>query len=150
MSVSQNFTNMSAAIVQVLQGVQVNDVAVFAQVLPYPSLNFTGSPSVTVAPSDNASDYATNVQNLRSYGWHVDIYAPIEETNAGYAVVFPQMMALVDSALDAFDNSNSLNGTCQILVPTPSNWSLAQTNLGVCLQAKIILHAKQTVNQDNG
>ena len=146
-----NFVAMSAAIVNVLQTIQQGGAPAFYDIETYPTVNFTGTPAVTVVPSDNESDYQTIVSNLRTYVFFVDIYLPIEdETQAGLSNVFNTMLTLADTCLDAFDNSNTLNGACQILRPTPSAWSVVAANNGTMLSARITLSAQISVNTNNG
>lgn len=145
-----NLVNISAAIVNVLQSVKQNNQSAFAQILTYPSVEFTGLPAATVAPSDTESDYQTIVSNLRTYTFQVDLYNTMQFTGDGPAVAFTTMLTLVDTVLDAFDNSDSLANTTQILIPTPSAWSVIETTTGVMLSARIVLHAKMSVNSNNG
>lgn len=151
---------MSAAIKTVLLSVQLDSVPVFADIQEYPTTDFVGVPAATIVPSDNTSDYATNVQNMRTYAFIVDIYYPIESTNGGYASTFTLMRRLMDVALDAFDNSNDLNlsntfttsadAVCDFLRPVPSSWSMVETSSGDMLTARITLQCAKTVDTDNG
>lgn len=145
-----NFAPLSAAIVTVLETIQQNGANAFVDIETFPTTNFTGTPAVTVVPSDNESDYATIVQNFRYYVFYIDIYLPIEQSGDGLSVVFNTMLTLADSCLDAFDMSNTLNGTCQILRPVPSAWSVVASNDGTMLTARITLHCGITVNTNNG
>ena len=145
-----NLTNLSSAMANVLTAVQQGGSAAFADVEQYPTTTFTGSPAATVAPSDIASDYATTVQDLRTYAFVVDLYYPIEDTNGGVANAFTQMSTLVDTTLDAFDNSNDLNNTCQMLRPVPGSWSLIETSFGTAVTARITLKCAITTATNNG
>ena len=146
-----NIVTLSAAIVSVLQNVQQNGESAFADIEAYPTVQFSGTPAATVVPSDNTSDYATNVQNLRTYTFFVDLYYPLQVASAGGpSQAFAVMAVLVDTVIDAFDNSNTLNGACQILVPTPSSWQLVQSTSGELLNARINLSCKTTVITNNG
>lgn len=146
-----DFDTLSAAIATVLDTVQMDSVAAFAEIDQYPTLEFGATPAATVAPSDNTSDYATNVQNLRTYVFNVDLYVPIQQVNnGGLATAFSTMRQLTSLTLNAFDMSNTLSGACQILVPTPSVWGTEQSSLGVLLTARIMLSAKLTVVTNNG
>jgi|SRR5882672_5446798 len=145
-----NFSILSQAIVNVLQGVQQSGAAAFADITTNPSTSFLGTPAVSAVPSDSPSDYATNVQNFRHYGFFVDIYLDIQADGSGMTVAFPIMLTLVDSVLDAFDQSNTLSGNCQILRPAPSAWSLAESADSVLLTARIILDCGTTVITNNG
>jgi hypothetical protein len=152
--------NMSDAIVYVLGTIQLSGSNAFVDVEEYPTTEFTGVPAATVIPSDNTSDYATIVQNLRTYSFFVDIYYPIGIDAGGYQKAFTTMRALVDAALDAFDNSNDLNlnnqygssaeTICDMLRPVPSSWAMVQSNGGDLLTARITLNCAKTVTTDNG
>lgn len=145
-----NFAPLSAAIIAVLETVQQAGGAAFADIEPYPTTEFRGTPAVTVTPSDSESDYQTVVSNLRSYIFFVDIYLPIQTEGDGVSVAFADMLTLVDTCLDAFDNSNTLSGACQILIPTPSAWSIVASGTGSLLTARVTLNAKLSVNTNNG
>lgn len=146
-----NLTNLSAAIKTVLQGVVIGGEG-FKDIREYPSLEFTGYPAATIAPSDNDSDYATTVENLRTYIFYVDVFYPVEDPTSsdGYANAFEQMRKLVDVTLDAFDMSNTLNNACQMLTPAPANWTVVETESSVNLSARITLNCKATVYTNNG
>ena len=146
-----NFVTISQAIVNVLEGIQQEGANAFAAVYNYPTVESTaGTPFVCCVPSDSPSSYLTNVQNLRSYTFFIDIYYPIETQGDGYSNAFTQMTILVETVLDALDNSNSLNGTAQIVQPSPSNWSMAQSSLGTLLDGRVVLVAKVSTPQSNG
>ena len=145
-----NISNLSSEIASVLEGIQQDSSSAFADVEQYPTTTFTGSPAATVAPSDIASDYATVVQDLRTYSFVVDLYYPVEDVGVGVANAFTQMSILLDTTLDAFDNCNDLNNNCQILRPTPGNWSLIETSFGTAVTARITLKCLITVNTNNG
>jgi hypothetical protein len=146
-----NLVNISAAIADVMRGVIVDGVG-FTDIQEYPTLEFTGFPAVTIAPSDNDSDYASTVENLRTYAFYVDCYYPIEDPTSsnGYATAFANMRQLIDVVLDAIDNSNSLNGTAQIVKPAPSFWQVMETEASVVLTARINLKTKVTSFTNNG
>lgn len=144
-------TNISAQLVSLLQGIQQAGSTAFADVRPYPTIEFDGWPAVCVVPADNMSEYQSVVQNLRTYVFDLDLYYSIEqETNGGYSTAFSVMMVLVDTVLDALDNSNDLNNSCDILRPVPSVWGMVQTSAGTALTAKITVQCAKVVNQDNG
>lgn len=146
-----NMSNMSTQIVSVLTAVQQAGHPAFPTVVQYPTTNFeSGTPGVTVVPSDNTSDYATIVQNFRGYVFFVDIYIPVEDTNGGIPTAFTTMLTLVDTCLDAIDNSNDLNNACDILRPAPSAWSLVSAGPGELLTARITLNCMKTTVTDNG
>jgi hypothetical protein len=147
---SSNFTPLSAAIVNVLQGIQQDGAPAFAEIVTYPTTQFAGTPSASIVPSSNTSDYATTVQDLRSYIFEIYLYLDVASDGSGMAVVFPQMLLLVDSVTDALDMSNTLNGTAQIVIPTPSEWALVESADSVLLAATIRVTAKVTTTTNNG
>lgn len=157
---SLTMTNMSAAIKNVLTQLTINTDTIFAQIEEFPTTNFTGTPAATIIPSDNTSDYATIVQNFRTYAFFVDLFVPVKGVGGGYADAFATMRQLVDTALDGFDNSNDLNlnntygssydTVCDFLRPVPSTWAMVETNAGDMLTARITLQCAKTVNTDNG
>lgn len=145
-----NFVTISQAIVSVVGAVQQGGANAFAAVYNYPTAESAGTPFATVVPSDSPSSYLNVVQNLRSYTFFIDIYYPIETEGDGYSNAFTQMAILVESVLDALDNSNSLNGTAQIVQPSPSNWSMTQSSMGTLLDGRVVLVCKVSTPQSNG
>lgn len=145
-----NLTNLSTAIKTVLQGVQQSGNPAFADIREYPTTEFDGTPAATIVPSDNTSIYSTIVQNLRTYAFDVDLYYTIQTDNDGLDNSFTVMRTLVDTVMDAFDNSNSLNNNCQLLRPVPSSWAMVQSSKGTLLNARITLQAAITVDTNNG
>jgi hypothetical protein len=145
-----NLVNLSQAIVDVLDDIQQDGGNAFADIQDWPTTNFAGTPAATVVPSDNDSDYATNVQNLRTYVYYVDLYYPIETEGDGAKIAFMQMRQMLDTCLDAFDQSDLLNNTCQLLRPAPSSWSIVQSSMGTLLSARITLDCRITVITNNG
>lgn len=145
------FVDLSTAIVTVLQGVTVNGDT-FKDIQEFPTIIFNGYPAVTVAPSDNESDYSSTVENERTYVWYIDCYYPIEDPTSanGYASAFATMRVLMDAVLDALDNSNSLNGAAQIIKPAPSVWSVQETEASVMVNGRITLRTKVTSYTNNG
>lgn len=147
-----NFVNLSTAIKTVLVGIQQNGAAAFSDIQELPTLEFSGYPAVTIAPSDTQSEYATDVQNFRTYAFAIDVFYPVEDASTvqGYAIAFDKMRYLMDLVIDAFDNSNDLNNACQILRPTPSQWQVVETSASVMLTARINLRCALTVTTNNG
>ncbi len=145
-----NFVNLSAAIVSVLQGIQQEGANAFVQVLDYPSTEFSGLPSATVVPSDSESDYQTVYSNFRQYLFFVDLYTSMEVEGEGPAVAFAQLRELVDTVLNAYDQSSTLSGACEILRPSPSAWSVIGTGAGVLLSARVTLTCGLSVESNNG
>lgn len=153
-------TNISTAIKNVLTQTTIEASSVYEDIKEFPTTDFNGVPAATITPSDNTSDYASIVQNMRTYAFFVDIYIPIEGTNGGYNNAFTSMRLIVDATLDAFDNSNDLNlnnqfgssydTVCDFLRPAPSSWSMVSTDAGDMLTARITLQCAKTVDTDNG
>lgn len=147
-----HFASLSTAIKNVLTPIQQGGAAAFVDVQTIPTLQFKGYPAVTVVPADNLSDYANVVQNLRTYVFDIDIYYDIPQQAGigGYDKAFSVMLILVDSVLDAIDNSNDLNNTADFVRPAPSVWSIVQTSAGSALNARITVMCAVTVTQNNG
>jgi hypothetical protein len=147
-----NFTDISNAIVILLQGIQQESQPAFASVFPFPSLQGTGWPIANVVPSSNLSAYESVAEDLRTYIFDIDLYYSIQQnTNGGYQTAFAVMQVLVDTVLDALDNSNDLGlGQVQIMLPTPSVWGMVQTSAATVLTAKITVSCKVLVPQNNG
>lgn len=148
-----NLVNISSALVNVLSSIKDTDgTGLFRDLQELPTLEFSGYPAVTIAPSGVASDYATVIQNMRNYAFDVDVFYPVEDatTTAGYATAFTAMRAIMDNVLDALDNSNDLNNACQILRPTPSSWTVVETTASVMISARINLQCLITTSTNNG
>lgn len=145
-----SLTDLSAEIVNVLSNIEQEDAPAFAEINNFPNNNFGGTPAATVVPSDNQSDYATIVQDLRTYAFDIDLYIPIEQEDNGVQTSFEQMSVLYDSCIDAFDNCNDLNAQCDMLRPVTGAWGVVQSNQGELLTARIILRCAKTVVTNNG
>src|ERR1039458_1242576 len=101
-----NFVTISEQLVATMEAVQQEGSPAFGAVYNYPTIESSSSPFITIVPSDSPSSYLTNVQNLRSYTFFLDAYYPIETEGDGYSNAFSIMLVLVESILDALDNSN--------------------------------------------
>lgn len=147
-----HFSDLSTEIVNLLKTVQQEGQFAFVDVLPIPTLQFNGFPSATVTPADNLSEYANIVENFRTYVFDIDIFYFVgqQPDNGGYTSAFAIMLILVDSVLDALDNSNTLNDKADIIRPVPSVWSTVQTSGGTALTARITIQCAVTVAQNNG
>jgi hypothetical protein len=145
-----NFVTLSEQLVSTMQAIQQEGNPAFGAVYNYPTIESTSSPWCTVVPSDSPSTYLNVVQNLRSYVFFIDCYYPIETEGDGYSNAFSVMLVLVESVLDALDNSNSLNGTAQILTPMASNWSMTQSSMGTLLDGRVVATCKVSTPQSNG
>lgn len=146
-----HWTDFSSALVTVLQGVELESSAAFADIKTIPTVVFSGWPAATVVPTDNGAEYADITQNLRIYAFDVDLYYVIQQdTNGGYQAAFDVMLPLVDETLDAIDNSNDLGGLADILMPAPSVWGTVEGSPGTLLRARITVQAKILTSQNNG
>lgn len=144
------FVSISAAIKTVLSSVTQDGSSAFEDIKEEPTLNFGGFPACSIAPSASPSQVSTNVQNLRSYQWEISLYYIINADNEGLSVAFSAMRTLIDSCLDALDNSNSLDNTALIVRPAPSTWGIVEGETGVMLNANIALEAITSVDTNNG
>lgn len=137
-------------IVSILEGVTYNGKTAFAATYPYPTLNFTGLPAATVSPTQAPNDYLMNVINLRTYVFSVDLFISIEDQQGGPSKAWPAMEVIWANVIYALDNSNSLNGSAQIVQPVPSTWQPMQSSMGEVLNASLTVRCKITYPTNNG
>jgi hypothetical protein len=117
-----NISTLSGEIKNVLNAVQLGGSNAFVEVLERASNQFTGFPSATIVPGETGSDYATTVQNERTYVFYVYIYDSLENlegTGTDADTAWENIRDLMDLILDGLDNSNDLNNTCNFLRPVP-------------------------------
>jgi len=105
------------------------------EVYIYECEKFNGSPACSVTPSENASDYNTNEENIRLYSFHIRLFVNRSVAPAGSKPDFNAdkvMRKLVDSVLDDFDKNYTLSGitnptgyTFINLFAVPSGWGYA-------------------------
>ncbi len=141
-----NFSSISSSLVTILSGVQQNGQNAFVQVLDYPTLQFTGFPSATIVPDGvSSSQFATVIQNRRSYAFQVAIFVSVANPT-DMSVEFAVMRILVDSVLDAIEKTTDLGGLVNWIVPTPMKWQVVSNGAsGQLLAAPIQFTAEKDV-----
>jgi len=99
---------------------------------------FEGSPSVTITPSSNSSEYSSLEENERIYAFNIRIYINRTKAPSGTDVEYwcdERMREIVDSVLDDLDKSyllddvdfSGLTGyTFMNLFAIPSVWGYAE------------------------
>jgi hypothetical protein len=78
------------------------------------------TPAAVIIASDNASDYDTTSQNMRTYGFTVKILVPWDAKGAEAAE--STLVEVIDSLLDDFDNDFTLTGSALMVEAAPSAW----------------------------
>lgn len=87
------------------------------EVYDYHATQFAGYPSATFEPSDIVSDFETNVQNLRQYVFRITIHQEIEAKGRSAAIA--TVIGIVDTLIDDFDKSESLDGEADFVHAVP-------------------------------
>src|SRR5215217_5381759 len=113
-----HLSTFSAQIKTILQALQLSGSTAFVEVLEYPTNEFSGMPAALITPAPAPSEILTVAQNLRSYGFAIDMFVGVDQ-EANWDTPFTTMRDLVDAVLDALDKSNDLNGTADILQAAP-------------------------------
>lgn len=143
-----HLNTLSGEIKNVLDAVQISGNDVFVQVLESASNQFTGFPSATIVPGETGSDYATTVQNERTYTFYIYIYLSIEALDAAEtATQWDNVRDIIDLVLDGLDNSNDLNNACEFLRPVPMQpFETAVGGSGAVLVAPIRLQCVKSID----
>lgn len=105
---SSAYTTIKNKILTILQ-----TVTKIQEFYSYPVLNFNGYPAAVIVPSEQGSDYETNVDNERVYAFQLSIFQDIQEGGIGAAL--DALYDLADDVLNAFDKDPTLAG---ISLPT--------------------------------
>lgn len=71
------------------------------EVIPGPSTSFSGYPAITISPSDQPSDYDTNVENQRIFAFKVRIF--YETENTGLITAKDNLLNVADGVIDKID-----------------------------------------------
>ena len=74
----------------------------------YEEVNFKGQPAVVIVPSDNESNFTTNIDNERVYGVTVFLFVARGENYYKDKKCDEVMRNLVDSVIDDFDKEDSI------------------------------------------
>lgn len=112
----------------------------------YPVLNFNGYPAAVIVPSNQDSDYETNVDNERVYAFQLSIFQDIQE--GGIENALNALYDLADDVLNAFDSDPVLSGislptgyTMIYVAPSISAWQQVEDKdvlfLNITLRVRI-------------
>lgn len=80
-----------------------------------PISDFSGYPAAYVIPSDNESDFETNVENQRRYAFIVRIFYQVGEGDTARADAYNAMKDLIDDVLNNFETDELLSA---VILPT--------------------------------
>ena len=69
-----------------------------------PKVKFRGYPAAHIVPSDNANDYETTTENVRTYAFTLRIFYETKQTSIENAL--SALEEVVDSVLDLFDQED--------------------------------------------
>ncbi len=128
-----------------LTALQYSGNPAFKQVLDYPTQQFSGYPSATIVRGEVTSAYDTQKQNMRNYQIMIYLWFDMEESDD--AVEFVRSNEYVDLVLDAIDNSEDLNATCDFLEPIGMQaYTQPVEEAGQKLVAPIKLNCKKTID----
>lgn len=97
-------------------------VSGIADVQPLPTLDFSGYPAVTVAPSDLESDYESQSENLRTYAFMVTVF--YDASIGGVANAINKVEETIDSIIDRIDQEEKIGATRVIGANLPSNYTI--------------------------
>lgn len=128
------YKDMRGAIVSILGGVQLAGTTAFEEVSTNPTSKFSGYPAATVVPAEVGSEFHTNDQNTREYGFNIYLHYPVKQ---GWSTAIDVMIDLLDATLDALDQNFDLNGTTDFLRAVPSQWDIDQSSEDLVLLATI-------------
>lgn len=128
------YKDMRSAIVTVLEAVQLAGADAFAEVSTNPTNKFSGYPAATVVPAEVGSEFHTNNQNTREYGFNIYLHYPVKQ---GWSTAVDVMIDLLDACMDALDQNFDLNGTTDFLRAVPGEWDIDQSSEDLVLLATI-------------
>lgn len=108
-----------------MQGITVAGETVFAAqggVLGHePDIaSLVQDPFCVVVASDNESDFATNTENRRQYGFSIRVY--MERNTRGPQEAEDDLTEIVDEIVNTFDRDFTLGGEALVTTATPSSW----------------------------
>ena len=102
------------------------------EIFTYEAEKFNGSPSCTITPAENESDYSTNEENTRIYAFNIRLFVNRENAPSGQVSEIwadKLLRGLCDEILNKLDKNYSLSGienttgnTFINLAATPSVW----------------------------
>lgn len=115
-----------------------------------PKLDFEQYPGAYVIPSDNTSDFETNIENERAYAFFVRIF--YETKNTGVADAVDKLEDAVDDIIDAIDQQDKKGSATRIVginLPskytylsvsaTPSVWGELPTEDLIMAEIKVVV-----------
>ena len=97
----------------------------------------TGYPAITVEPSDMESDFATTIENQRTYIFRIIIHQEIEKVGRSKAIDI--LCNATDKVITTFDADITLGGAVNFLNATPSVWGEYGEGAGIVKYAEIML-----------
>lgn len=81
-----------------------------------------GYPSAVFEPSDNASEYNSNHENLRTYAFTIRLLQEITLSDLDTSIDI--LGDAVDKVLNMFDTDYTLGGVCAFVEALPSKWGM--------------------------
>lgn len=99
----------------------------------------TQDPWATVIPSGNENDFASTMENKRSYGFLIRVF--VERNTRGNDNAETLLRTIIDVLLDAFDQDYTLTGTALMVSASPSKWGYVQREKEYRV-AEILIQAK--------
>lgn len=121
--------------------------SVFVEVKSYPKLDFSGYPSAYIIPSDQESDYETNIENERFYSFITRIFYETKDTSVETAL--DKIEEAVDAVIDAIDQEDKRNVgrvvginlpakyTFLSIEATPSQWGELPTEMLIMAEVRV-------------
>ncbi len=121
----------------------------------YEEVNFKGQPAVVIVPSDNESNFTTNIDNERVYGVTVFLFVARGENYYKDKKCDEVMRNLVDSVIDDFDKDWQLDGlelntgyAMLYMEASPSSWGYINREMAYRMaQIDLKIHLNVDVNQ---
>jgi len=87
-----------------------------------PKLKFDGYPACYVVPSENTSDYETQVENTRVYAFLIRVF--YETKKIGIATAMDRLDGVVDEIIDACDQDDQKGASTRtVAVSLPSRYT---------------------------
>lgn len=131
---------LDAAILPVLEGIQVDSETLFVDVLQTPPdsvEDFSGFPSAAYYYGTTDSDYSTQQENRRDYFFDIYLYGIYENKTLREQYVL--MYKMVDATINALDLSDDLGLDKFMIRPAPSEMVRVTSERGDGLRTHIRL-----------
>lgn len=129
------FATIRTAIINKINSAAITKIKVAYRA---PRSTFSGFPAAVVEPSENEADYASTVDDKRTYAFKIRVYYPIKDE----ADLEPAELALeeaLDEMLNAFSTRGALGTACEWVEPVPSVWQYEERGEGVYRMAELTL-----------